>query len=188
MQGVPSINSSPLAPQQQEQQQQQPTPKVGKKNEAHRDENQHEIKSKKNELTKTAQNRNMQRNRKVTLIGTSNVKHIRTNIRSTRNIDLEKVTKFTMKDAKAYVESSNFDKSSSAVILHTLCNDLQNQSPEACMEEMDNLINTINGNCPDMKVIISLGIPRKNEVFNRKVEKLNVLIKENLQSKNNVTF
>ena len=65
---------------------------------------------------------------------------------------------------------------------------MNNKTPELCSEELTDLINVTISKYPKAKVVVSLGIPRNNEEFNRKVEKLNVLIKENLHNKSNVVI
>ena len=65
-----------------------------------------------------------------------------------------------------------------AIILHILGNDIEKKQPEECINELEILIKRIREKELCSKIIVSLGTPKKDVVKHRKVEMLNILIKD----------
>ena len=73
-----------------------------------------------------------------------------------------------------------------AFILESLCNKTTKKSADECSSELTNIIDTIESKYKDTRVIVSLGLPRDDVTLNRKVEKINILLKESLTGQQNV--
>ena len=73
-----------------------------------------------------------------------------------------------------------------AIVLHLLENDNAEHSPEQSMDKFSKMTNDIKQKFTDVKVILSLDIPQRNEGINRKISKLNFLLKEKLGDVNSV--
>ena len=58
--------------------------------------------------------------------------------------------------------------------------------PEECSNQMKSMLNTISTKFEDVKVIVSLRLPRSDNNLNCRIEKTNVLIKELTSGMKNV--
>ena len=64
------------------------------------------------------------------------------------------------------------------MVPHPLYNEIEKKTPETCSQDVEDTVVVISDKFKDVKMIISLGLPRADASLNRKVEKTNVLIKE----------
>lgn len=101
-------------------------------------------------------------------------------------MQVTKVLKYTLKDTKDYIETITDADSPDVFVLHSLCNEIQDKSPETCTQDISETVDLIEQKFKDMKVLVSLGLPRSDTALNRKIEKTNVLIKEKLSNKSNI--
>ena len=62
--------------------------------------------------------------------------------------------------------------------MHSLCNDVGNKTQQECSNQVKSIIECITKKNTDTKVIISLGLPILDKDLSRKIEKMNILIKE----------
>ena len=123
----------------------------------------------------------------VIVIGTSNTKFLSRHILTEEKVNIDKVIKYTLKDTNNYIDKE-ISSTPDAIVLHSFCNDLADKSPEMCVNEMNGVLNTIDTKFPNTQVVVSLGLPRTNQEFNRKAEKANVLLKEEIAKRKNVKF
>ena len=72
------------------------------------------------------------------------------------------------------------------MVLHPLGNEIKKKTPETCSQEVKDTVIAISDKFKNVKMIVSLGLPRSDASLNRKVEKINVLIKENINNRKNV--
>ena len=124
----------------------------------------------------------------VEVIGTSNTKNLSVAYIGEKEFHVSKVIKYTIQQTKDYVASMKIDNAPNVMVLHPLCNEIELKSPEICTEEVDTAIKGIEDKFKDMKIILSLGLPRADETLNRKIEKTNILLKERLDNRGNVFF
>lgn len=143
---------------------------------------------KNNECVTVIDVENIPEKKKVLLIGTSNIKYISTQYLSSRNVSVEKLTKYTIEEGQEYVKSlGQSDITMGAVILHLIENDISEQAPEYCSERLLKLAEDCKSVFPNAKIILSLGLPRRDEVINQKICKLNVLLKEKTTNMDNIS-
>ena len=64
------------------------------------------------------------------------------------------------------------------MVLHPLCNEIEKKMSQTCSQDVEDTVVAISDKFKDVKVTVSLGLPRVDASLNRKVEKTNVLIKE----------
>ena len=127
--------------------------------------------------------------KKVVLIGTSNLKFISSSMLSNHKVHIEKETKYTLKEGQEYIDSLKpEEKKVDAIVLHMFENDITEQTPEHCSEKLQKLCVDFQKKSKDSKVIVSMGLPRREEAINRKVSKLNVLLQEKLGDMKNVSL
>ena len=112
---------------------------------------------------------------KVLLVGTSNIKDIEPT-RFTPKVYLKKEVKYTVVEAKEYIEQS--DTKYDAVAFHVLTNDIKGKDTESCITAFSDLIETTQSNFFDTKMIISTETNRtdSNKV-NLKVNSINAQIR-----------
>ena len=123
---------------------------------------------------------------KVQIVGTSNIKFISQEYIGEREFEVSKITKYTLDETYKYIEGLTLKDKHDIFILHSLCNDVGGKSPEECSNQMKRIIESITKKYADVKVIISLGLPRQNRDLNRKIEKMNIIIKEMISELENV--
>ena len=118
-------------------------------------------------------------------MGTSNTKYINRNYLSHGKINVITSLKYTIKEADDYITrlGDPVKKPLRGVVLHLGGNDLKDKSAEVCVDELNSLVEKLHTKYPDIKISVSLGLPRANKADNQKVEKFNVLIKEKLRNK-----
>ena len=123
------------------------------------------------------------------LIGTSNLKFIDTSMLSNHKIQVEKETKYTLKEGQEYIDSLKpTEKRLDAIVLHLFENDITEQTPEYCTEKLHKLCIDIQKKSKESKVIVSMGLPREGEAINRKISKLNVLLQDKLGDMGNFSL
>ena len=116
--------------------------------------------------------------KRILMIGTSNTKFISTKYLSFGKSNVEKVLKYTAEDCLQYLDSINPSESYDGIILHLLGNDIIEATPEDCLNKMEDIVRKIKSKGLCEKIIMSLGLPKRDTMINRKVDKLNILIKE----------
>ena len=127
--------------------------------------------------------------KKVMLIGTSNLKCIDTSMLSNHKIQVEKETKYTLKEGQEYIHSLKpNEKKLDVIVLHLFENDITEQILEYCTEKLHKLCIDIQKKSKESKVIVSMGLPREGEAINRKVSKLNVLLQDKFGDMGNVSL
>ena len=72
------------------------------------------------------------------------------------------------------------------MVLHPLGNEIEKKTSEICSQDVEDTVVAISDKFKDVKMIVSLGLPRADASLNRKVEKTNILIKEKLSNRKNV--
>ena len=115
--------------------------------------------------------------KRILLIGTLNTKFISAKYLSFGQSHVEKVLKYTAEECMQYLDSTNPSEPYDGVILHMLGNDIIEASPEDCLKKLEEIIAKIKSKNFSGKVILSLGLPKRDTLVNRKVDKLNILIK-----------
>ena len=116
----------------------------------------------------------------VLLVGTSNVKDIN-EAKITDACSVTKIVKYTMKDAKSFIESNEgyYD----ALVLHILTNDLKTLTPQQCVSDLEGIVSIARGKWPMANIIISLATPRKDNImYHTNGQIINALIKQKLIS------
>ena len=125
--------------------------------------------------------------KKVLLLGTSNTRFINTSYLSSSKVEVEKALKYKLNEAQKYIDAFKAeDKNADAFVLHLLDNDITEETPELCSEKLHQLCAVIKQKAKDSEVIVSMGLPRRDEATNRKINKLNVLLQEKLGDMENV--
>ena len=127
---------------------------------------------------------------KVLLIGTSNLKFINTQQLSDHTkVNVEKVTKYRLDECQNYIDSlTKKDNRIDGMVLHLFENDIAEYTPEQCIDKLSKITDDIRQKFTDAKVIISMGLPQGDEGINRKISKLNFLLKEKWDGVNNVSL
>lgn len=124
--------------------------------------------------------------KRVQVVGTSNTKYVSLKYIAGSEFDISKKIKYTLEETKQYFEALESSEQQGWVILQSLCNEITKKSADECSKELTNIIDTIESKFKDARVIISLGLPRDDVTLNRKVEKVNILLKENLAGRQKV--
>ena len=124
--------------------------------------------------------------KKVQIVGTSNTKYVSLKYIAGTEFNISKKIKYTFEETKDYFENLEQSEHQDAFILQSLCNEITKKSRDECSRELTNIIDTIESKCKNTRVIVSLGLPRDDVTLNRKVEKINILLKENLTGQQNV--
>lgn len=117
---------------------------------------------------------------RIILIGTSNVRYLSSRYIAGSKYYMHKEIKYTVADAKKYIESLSESDTVSKFLLHLSCNDIKSVTPESHATSYCNLVTFIHEKYPDAEVIVSLGLPRKDTLLNNKIEVSNAMIKERL--------
>lgn len=112
----------------------------------------------------------------VTLIGTSNIKGINPDKLSSR-YSVDKITAFTLCETQSSVR--NITQNPTALVLHSLSNDLKNYTPQQCVDHMKDIVISVHEEYPETKIVISLPTPRSDSsALNTKAQLVSVMIKE----------
>ena len=104
-------------------------------------------------------------------LGTSNIKYISPDYIGEKEFEVSKVTKYTLDETKTFVEELSNKEVYDSFILHSLCNDISRKSPEECSEQMKGILSIISKKYKEVKVIVSLGLPRSDNNLNCRIEK-----------------
>ncbi|CAC5365226.1 unnamed protein product [Mytilus coruscus] len=113
------------------------------------------------------------KNPHVLLIGTSNTKNIECEKLSAKSSTNKKID-YKFHETIEVIDSST--EETDLVLLHSLTNELKENTPEYCLEQMLSIINTCNEKWPRAKQVISLATPSLDR-YNTKVDLLNAMIK-----------
>ena len=115
-------------------------------------------------------------NRKqILLIGTSNTRYLSARSMAGRNSYIKKVTKYTVNEAKEFIENYDLEFTPEIIVYQLGCNDIDIDFSD----QMGELVSTTNLKFPGIKVMVSLGLPRGQRNANLKViEQSNVLVKK----------
>lgn len=116
----------------------------------------------------------------VLLIGTSNIKEINES-RLTDAAVVKKVIKYKIKDVQPFLDT--YIDHADLVVLHILTNDLKNSPPKNCVDDLEVLVTYIREKWPQVKLIISLTTPRKDNIeYHSNGQIINIIIKQQLIS------
>ena len=124
--------------------------------------------------------------RKVQIVGTSNAKYLSLNYIAGTDFNMSKKIKYTLEETKNYFEALESSDHQDAYILQSLCNDIPKKSADECTKELSDIIDAIESKHKDSRIIVSLALPRDDPTLNRKIEKINILLKENLTGRKTV--
>ena len=119
-------------------------------------------------------------NRKqILLIGTSNTRYLNSRFIAGRNSYIKKVTKYTVNEAKDFIENYDLEFTPEIIVYQLGCNDIKGESSNDFSDQMGELVSTTNLKFPGIKVMVSLGLTRGQRTANLKViEQSNVLVKK----------
>jgi hypothetical protein len=117
----------------------------------------------------TKPKRNLRR-KQALLIGTSNVKYVNSRFVAESQAYVYKVQKKPEADFEPHV-----------VIYHLLCNNAEKYDKDALTKHMKNLVTCTKSKYPNSKILISLGVPRKDQDLNLKVNTLNITLQNVLK-------
>ena len=117
---------------------------------------------------------------RVLLIGTSNVHYLSSKYIAGDRYYVHKELKYTVSEARNYIESLTGKEKISKFLLHLSCNDIKSSTPESHASCYCDLVTFIHDKCPDAEVIVLLGLPRRDTTLNNKIEVANALIKKKL--------
>ena len=111
------------------------------------------------------------RRKQVLLIGTSNIRYLNARLIAGRNSYIKKVTKYTVEEAKSFIQNYNLDFSPDLVVYQLGCNDIggERNGPNEFSDDMDDLVSATNLKFHGVKVMVSLGLPRGNQMANAQV-------------------
>ena len=123
--------------------------------------------------------------KKVVIIGPSNIRFLSRDSLSDDGVNVEKVHKYTIEEGEAYVDQLDRSEDKDCFVLHLLCNDVKTKSEDYCVEGVNAVIKKLQEKRPNARTILSLGIPRNSETLNRKIEKINVTLKEKVSGNKN---
>ena len=124
--------------------------------------------------------------KKVIIIGTSNIRFLSREYLSDDGVNIDKVHKYTIEEGENYIDQLDSSDDKDCYLFHILCNDVKSQNEEYCVEGINRIVRKLQDKRPNAKIVLSLGIPRNSEALNRKIEKINVTLKEKLNGKTNV--
>ena len=119
-------------------------------------------------------------NRKqILLVGTSNTRYLNARFIAGRNSYIKKVTKYTVNEAKDFIENYDLEFTPEIIVYQLCCNDMEVENGNDFSDQMGELVSTTNLKFPGIKVMVSLGLPRGQRTANLKViEQSNVLVKK----------
>ncbi|CAC5370579.1 unnamed protein product [Mytilus coruscus] len=132
-------------------------------------------------------NKGREKRKEILMIGTSNTKYISAKYMSFGSANVNKIIKYKIQECMEYIgtiddPNVNYD----AIILHILGNDIEHKTPEESIAIFQTLIDQIRKKKISKKLIISLGLPKKDGIKNRNVEKLNIMIKDKFGDANDI--
>ena len=128
------------------------------------------------------------RRKQVLLVGTSNVKFVSSRFVAGRDLYVRKIQKYTTEEAIEYIRSYEEELNPEVVIYHLLCNDAETHSINEITKKTESLLEITKSKFPRAKVIISLGLPRKDQRFNLKVRTLNMELQNRFNKDKSVAF
>ena len=124
--------------------------------------------------------------KKVQVVGTSNAKYVSLKYTAGAEFNISKKIKYTLEETKGYFEALDSYEHHDAFILQSFCNEIAKKSTNECSKELIDIIDIIESKYKDTLIIVSLGLPRDDVTLNRKIEKIYILMKENLAGRQNV--
>ena len=124
---------------------------------------------------------------KVVSAGTSDLKYISLQYLSDKPVKVEKVIKYTLAEEQKYIDTlKRKEDKMDAFVLHHLKMILQKRHPKS--DKICKMANDIKEKFEEAQVIVSLGLPQTDEGINRKISKVNVLLKEKLEEEDSVSL
>lgn len=120
----------------------------------------------------------------VLLLGTSTTKSINPDLISAK-YTVEKRMAMTLEETAT--EVSNISEKPDIIIFHSLSNDVKTKSIDECVLQLKEIIENVQQQFSDIKVIISLPLPRgDDETLNNKAQMLSLTIKDRFRNIKNV--
>ena len=119
--------------------------------------------------------------KQILLIGTSNTRYLNARFIADRKSYIRKITKYTVEEAKTFIENYDLDFAPELIVYQLGCNDIksENDSMSEFSDQMDDLVSATNLRFPGIKVMVSLGLPRGQNSANAKViEQNNRLVRK----------
>lgn len=114
------------------------------------------------------------------MIGTSSIKYINSRFIAGSKAYVYKVQKFTIEEALKYIKDVTFEIkptcSPKIVIYHILCNDIEKYETAVLTKNMEELVANTKSKFPNSKIMISLGLPRRDPEFNLIVNTTNITL------------
>lgn len=124
------------------------------------------------------------------MIGTSNIKYINLRFIAGSEAYMHKVQKLTIEEALKYIKDINSENkptcSLKVVIYHILCNDIEKYEIAVLTENMDEQVASTKSKFPNSKIMISLGLQRREPEFNLHVNTMNIALQNLLCSDQSV--
>jgi len=118
----------------------------------------------------------------VYLIGTSNTKGINED-KLTVAAEVKKYTAYTLDDTRSCI--AGFGDPPDVFVLHVLTNDLKVKMPQMCVNELCDIVSTIQKKWAKVKIIVSLTTPRKDSmIHNTNGQIINAMMKQKLSEIN----
>ena len=112
----------------------------------------------------------------VLLIGTSNVRYLSSRYIAGEKYYVHNVIKYTVAEAKEYIESLEKSDKVFEFLLHLSCNDIKSVSVKEHATAYSDLAKMVKEKYPIAQVIVSLGLLRQDPTINNKIEIFNGMI------------
>ena len=135
-----------------------------------------EVKADKKQARQLTENRNNQGpdsretvyKKRVQIVGTSNTKYLYFSYLGEIELQVSKILLYTINETRYYIDSIADTDSPVVLVLHSLCIEIQDKSPESCTQDILETVDHIAQKFKDMKIFVSLGLPRSDIAQNRK--------------------
>ena len=122
----------------------------------------------------------------VLLVGTSIIRNIEPKYLS-KDYDIKKSSAYTLDETAQLIKDSKSDPS--AVIFHSMTNDLKTEDPATCVNSLHDIVDTTLQKWPSTQVMISMETPRADDSdINNKVLVANGLIRSTFYKQANVSI
>ena len=117
--------------------------------------------------------------KQILLVGTSNIRYLNAKLIAGRNSYIRKVTKYTVNEAKNFIENYDLEFKPEAIVYQLGGNDIEGVNGFEFSDQIVELVSTTNLKFPGIKVMVSLGLPRRQRSANLKViEQSNKLVQK----------
>lgn len=110
--------------------------------------------------------------KRVQIVGTSNTKYLNFLYLGEIELQVSKIFLYTIKETRNYIDSIADIDSPDVLVLPSLCIEIQDISPESCTQDILETVDHIAQKFKDMKMFLSLGLPRSDIAQNRKQRKI----------------